>query len=111
MTNLPQRSCVICRAQKNKNELLRIVKNKDNIVKVDERGKESGRGAYICYNLECLEKAKKSKRIEKSLETPISEEIYSQIENIIKKFWMPSAKKTVSRIPAAEAVCISERLF
>ena len=54
MTNLPQRSCVICRAQKNKNELLRIVKNKD-------------------------------KRIEKSLETPISEEIYSQIENIIKK--------------------------
>ena len=63
MTNLPQRSCVICRAQKNKNELLRIVKNKDNIVKVDERGKESGRGAYICYNLECLEKAKKSKRI------------------------------------------------
>ena len=75
MTNLPQRSCVICRAQK----------NKDNIVKVDERGKESGRGAYICYNLECLEKAKKSKRIEKSLEIPISEEIYSQIENIIKK--------------------------
>ena len=46
---------------------------------------ESGRGAYICYNLECLEKAKKSKRIEKSLEIPISEEIYSQIENIIKK--------------------------
>ena len=82
MTNLPQRSCVICRAQKNKNELLRIVKNKE---KVDERGKESGRGAYICYNLECLEKAKKSKRIEKSLEIPISEEIYSQIENIIKK--------------------------
>ena len=85
MTNLPQRSCVICRAQKNKNELLRIVKNKDNIVKVDERGKESGRGAYICYNLECIEKAKKSKRIEKSLEIPISEEIYSQIENFIKK--------------------------
>ena len=82
MTNLPQRSCVICRAQKNKNKLLRIVKNKDNIVKVDERGKESGRGAYICYNLECLEKAKKSKRIEKSLEIPISEEIYSQIEKI-----------------------------
>ncbi len=85
MTNLPQRSCVICRAQKNKNELLRIVKNKDNIVKVDERGKVSGRGAYICYNLDCLEKAKKSKKIEKSLEIPISEEIYSQIENIIKK--------------------------
>ena len=105
MTNLPQRSCVICRAQKNKNELLRIVKNKDNIEVefvrgelsegmtlcfYDNQGKESGRGAYICYNLECLEKAKKSKRIEKSLEIPISEEIYSQIENIIKKFWITS---------------------
>ena len=61
MKNLPQRSCVICRTQKNKNELLRIVKNKDNIVKVDEKGKEAGRGVYICYNKECLEKAKKIK--------------------------------------------------
>ena len=85
MKKQPQRTCMGCNEKKDKKDLIRIVKNKDNIVKVDERGKESGRGAYICYNLECLEKAKKSKRIEKSLEIPISEEIYSQIENIIKK--------------------------
>ena len=77
MKNLPQRSCVICRTQKNKNELLRIVKNKDNIVKVDEKGKEAGRGAYICYNQECLEKAKKNKKID--------EEIYIEIEKNIEK--------------------------
>ena len=85
MKNLPQRSCVICRTQKNKNELLRIVKNKDNIVKVDEKGKEAGRGAYICYNKECLEKAKKNKKLEKALNTKIDEEIYIEIEKNIEK--------------------------
>lgn len=85
MKSIPQRTCTVCRAQKNKNELLRIVKNKENIIKVDENGKEPGRGAYICYNMECLEKAKKSKKLEKALEIKISEEIYEQIENTIKK--------------------------
>ena len=84
MKNLPQRSCVICRTQKNKNELLRIVKNKDNIVKVDEKGKEAGRGAYICYSIECLEKAKKNKKLEKALNTKIDEEIYIEIEKNIE---------------------------
>lgn len=84
MKNLPQRSCVICRTQKNKNELLRIVRNKENIIKIDEKGKESGRGAYICYNMNCLEKAKKIKKLEKSLETKIDEIIYLEIEEIIK---------------------------
>lgn len=84
MKNLPQRSCVICRTQKNKNELLRIVRNKENIIKIDEKGKESGRGAYICYNMNCLKKAKKTKKLEKSLETKIDENIYLEIEEIIK---------------------------
>ena len=85
MKNIPQRTCSVCRTQKNKNELLRIVKNKDNVIKVDEIGKEPGRGAYICYEIECLEKAQKSKRLEKALEVKIENEIYEQIENAIKK--------------------------
>ena len=84
MKNLPQRSCVICRTQKNKNELLRIVRNKENIIKIDEKGKESGRGAYICYNMNCLKKAKKTKKLEKSLESKIDENIDLEIEEIIK---------------------------
>ena len=84
MKNLPQRSCVICRTQKNKNELLRIVRNKENIIKIDEKGKESGRGAYICYNMNCLKKEKKTKKLEKSLESKIDENIYLEIEEIIK---------------------------
>lgn len=84
MKNVPQRSCVICKTQKNKEELLRIVKNKENIVKIDEKGKGAGRGAYICYDINCLNKAKKNKKIESSLNTKIDDTIYSQIEEIIK---------------------------
>ena len=85
MKNIPQRTCSVCRTQKNKNELLRIVKNKDNIIKVDETGKQPGRGAYICYDMECLKKAQKSKKLEQALETKIEDETYEQIKNIIER--------------------------
>lgn len=85
MKNIPQRTCSVCRTQKNKNELLRIVKNKDNIIKVDETGKQPGRGAYICYDMECLKKAQKSKKLEQALEIKIEDEIYGQIQNIIER--------------------------
>ena len=85
MKNIPQRTCSVCRTQKNKDELLRVVKNKDNIINVDETGKQSGRGAYICYDIGCLEKAQKSKRLEKNLEIKIKDEIYEQMKKIIEK--------------------------
>ena len=85
LKKIPQRTCIGCNVQKNKSDLIRIVMNKEGNISIDKTGKANGRGAYICNNIECLEKAKKSKRIEKSLEIPISEEIYSQIENIIIK--------------------------
>ena len=85
MKSIPQRTCSVCRMQKNKNELLRVVKNKDNMINIDETGKLSGRGAYICYNIECLEKAKKCKKLEKSLEMEIKDEIYEQMKNVIEK--------------------------
>ncbi len=85
MKKVPQRSCVICRTQKNKQDLLRIVKNNNDVINVDEIGKEPGRGAYICYNKECLEKAIKTKRLEKILEHKIEKETYEKIKNIIEK--------------------------
>ena len=85
MRNIPQRTCIVCRSQRNKNELVRIVKNKENQIKVDEIGKESGRGAYICYDMNCLEKAQKSKKLEKALEIKIDNEIYEEIKKVIEK--------------------------
>lgn len=83
MKKLPQRTCVGCMQKKNKNELIRIVKNKENEILLDKTGKKEGRGIYICNNLECLEKAIKTKRIEKSFETKISEEIYNDLRGVI----------------------------
>ena len=83
MKQIPQRSCVVCRAQKNKNDLLRIVKNKDGEIFIDRTGKADGRGAYICDSIECLEKVIKSKRLERVLETHIPEEVYNNLRGVI----------------------------
>ena len=72
-----------CNEKKDKNQLIRIVKNKDNEIHVDKTGKMEGRGAYICNDEKCLEKVIKSKRLERVLETNISNEIYESLRGVI----------------------------
>ena len=79
----PERTCMACNEQKEKQELLRIVKSKDGIIEVDLTGKKSGRGAYICRNEACLEKLIKSKGLERVFEKEISPEIYESIRGVI----------------------------
>ncbi len=83
LKNLPQRTCIGCNSQKDKKDLIRIVKNKEEIISIDRTGKANGRGAYICDNVECLEKAIKSKRLERAFKTKISEEIYKNLRGVI----------------------------
>ena len=83
MKNIPQRTCIGCNSQKNKKDLIRVVKNKDGEISIDKTGKANGRGAYICDNVDCLEKAIKTKRLEKIFETKISEEIYENLRGVI----------------------------
>ena len=83
MKSQPQRTCMGCNNKKDKKELIRIVKNKENVVNIDTTGKMEGRGAYICNNIECLEKVIKSKRLEKILDIKISEEIYEKLRGVI----------------------------
>ncbi len=83
MKKQPQRTCMGCNQKKDKKELLRIVKNKENQITVDTTGKQEGRGAYICTNIECLEKVIKTKRLERVLETKLSQEIYENIRGVI----------------------------
>lgn len=80
---IPQRMCTGCMEMKPKKELIRVVKNKEGEVSVDLAGKKPGRGAYICRNAECLEKAFKTKRLEKNLEIKIDEEIYNRLKEEI----------------------------
>ncbi|MBR2028711.1 MAG: YlxR family protein [Oscillospiraceae bacterium] len=76
---IPQRKCVGCGTSKDKKELIRVVKNAEGEISVDLTGKKNGRGAYICHDAECLKKAKKAGRLEKSFECQISEEIYARL--------------------------------
>ena len=76
---IPQRKCVGCSTSKDKKELIRVVKNAEGEISVDLTGKKNGRGAYICHDAECLKKAKKAGRLERSFECQISEEIYTRL--------------------------------
>ena len=78
---IPQRQCLGCNEHKPKKELLRVVRTPEGEIALDFTGKKSGRGAYICFDVKCLKKARKSKRIEKSLETVIPDEIYDSMES------------------------------
>ena len=80
---IPQRTCMGCNEKKDKQALIRIVKNKDNEINIDRTGKMAGRGAYICNNINCLEKVIKSKRLEKVLDINISDEIYESLRGVI----------------------------
>ena len=83
MKSIPQRTCMGCNSKKDKKDLIRIVKNNKNEISIDKTGKQDGRGAYICNNEQCLEKAIKTKRLEKTLGLKISDEIYINLKNII----------------------------
>ncbi|MDR0978766.1 MAG: YlxR family protein [Lachnospiraceae bacterium] len=83
MNHIPQRTCMGCRAKNSKQELIRILKSKDGIITIDKTGKLDGRGAYICDNMNCLEKVIKSRNLEKVLKVKISEEIYNNLRGVI----------------------------
>ncbi len=73
------RTCTGCRESKPKKELIRVVKEGDE-VSVDFTGKKNGRGAYLCKNVECLEKAIKSRGLNRTLKiSKIDNEIYEEL--------------------------------
>ena len=80
---IPERRCVGCGEHFPKSELVRVLRTPEHEVVLDLTGKKSGRGAYICKKASCLKKARKSKRIEHSLECAIPEEVYDRMEEEI----------------------------
>lgn len=79
MKNLPKRTCMGCNQIKLKKELIRIVKNKEDQIFIDKTGKANGRGAYLCNDMQCLEKLIKTKRLERIFETKIEPELYERL--------------------------------
>jgi len=73
---IPMRMCVSCREMQPKKELMRVVRTPEGAVLLDTTGRANGRGAYLCKKSACLEKAIKSRAIERALETKIDLETY-----------------------------------
>jgi len=78
---IPLRKCTGCQEMKNKKELIRIVRNDEGIFSLDFTGKKPGRGAYICPNMDCLEKAHKSKGLERSFKAAVPKDVYEELRN------------------------------
>ena len=81
---IPMRMCCGCAEHFPKKELVRVVRSNDGEISIDLTGKKSGRGAYICKNIDCLARAVKTKRLERNLETKISDDIYTRLEEELK---------------------------
>ncbi len=77
------RSCIVTREKLEKKDLIRVVKNKDNQVFIDQTGKANGRGAYLKKDLEVIKKCKKNKILDRQLEIEIPDEIYEELEKMI----------------------------
>lgn len=75
---IPMRQCIGCGEMKEKKNLMRILKKEDGSFEIDVTGKKNGRGAYLCPSPDCLEKAIRTKGLERSLKCPVPREVYEQ---------------------------------
>lgn len=76
----PLRQCVGCGEMKSKKEMMRVLKTAEGPIVLDMTGKKNGRGAYLCVNDECLQKAKKNKGLERSFKMSIPDDVYNSLE-------------------------------
>lgn len=76
----PMRRCVGCGEHFPKSELIRVVRSPEGVFSLDLTGRAAGRGAYMCRASGCLQKAKKTKRLEAAFSSRIEEEVYLRLE-------------------------------
>ena len=77
---IPMRQCVGCGSMKTKKEMMRVLKTAEGGIILDTTGKKNGRGAYLCVSMECLQKARKNKGLERSFKMSIPNEVYDNLE-------------------------------
>lgn len=82
---VPMRKCIGCNESKTKKELVRFVRSPEGDISLDLTGKKSGRGAYICPDVECLKKARKAKRLERIFETAVPDSVYEEAERLLSE--------------------------
>ncbi|HNW85491.1 MAG TPA: YlxR family protein [Candidatus Limiplasma sp.] len=93
---IPMRMCVGCREMKPKKELLRAVRSPEGDVSLDATGKKAGRGAYVCYNAECLKKALKQRQLDRALEAHLDEAANLQLTETMQRLLAEKATEETS---------------
>ena len=73
------RQCTGCREMRPKGELVRVVKSPDGVVSLDLVGKSPGRGTYVCRDVNCLKRSRKSRALERAFGKSVSEELVEQL--------------------------------
>lgn len=84
MNKVPIRMCMVCRAHKEKNELIRVVKNKEGSIFINKSFKADGRGAYICKEEACVNEAQKKRCFERAFSCKIEPELYAQLREEVQ---------------------------
>ena len=79
----PMRHCTGCGAELPKSELIRVLRSPEGEISIDGTGKGAGRGAYICRKAPCLQKARKSGKLNRSLNVVLSDEIFEKLQEQI----------------------------
>ena len=85
MKKVPLRQCIGCGEMKSKKEMLRVLKTPEDEIILDATGRKNGRGAYLCFDKECLQKAIKNRGLERSLKTAIPVSVYESLEKEFDK--------------------------
>ena len=80
MKKIPLRQCIGCGEMKSKKEMMRVIKTAEGDISLDITGKKNGRGAYLCMQKECLQKARKNKGLERSFKMSIPDEVYETLD-------------------------------
>lgn len=80
MKKVPLRQCIGCGEMKNKKDMMRVLKDAEGHICLDVTGKKNGRGAYLCKQKECLQKAHKNKGLERSFKMSIPDEVYNTLD-------------------------------
>ncbi|HLR80206.1 MAG TPA: YlxR family protein [Bacillota bacterium] len=80
---VPQRKCVVTREMKPKQEMIRIVRNKEGEVFVDPTGKKNGRGAYLTMDLSVIQQAEETNALSTHLQTEVDPHIYEELKQLV----------------------------
>ena len=82
---VPLRTCIGCQCKKPKKELIRIIRTPEGKIEIDKTGKKSGRGAYLCGNVECLDTALRKNHLNRSLKQDITLQVLDELRKVFLK--------------------------